>query len=181
MAVLVEGISVIILAESLIEKFTDDWEGFKAIVPNQTLCADQEIVRVGFQVPDDVESFIKELETYGLVFLEDDESVDIAVADQLSGLTKKCQWLKFGHAEINDNGDKVAACWLKGSKSKRIFFPIGWTYEKSLSASFAYVPNEHLQKAIKFLRHENGIDVYLNPLTGKEYFVGRTDNSSLYK
>jgi len=27
---------------------------------------------------------------------------------------------------------------------------------------------------MKFLRHENGLDVYLNQLTGKEVYMGRT-------
>jgi hypothetical protein len=30
---------------------------------------------------------------------------------------------------------------------------------------------------MKFLRHENGLDIYHNPLTGKEAFVGRTGDT----
>ena len=55
--------------------------------------------------------------------------------------------------------------------------PPGWEYDKSLSSSYGFVPNEHIEKGLKFLRHENGLDVYLNPLTGEEVFVGRTDKT----
>ena len=98
MAVLIEAISVVIRADSLLKAFNDEWEAFKAIVPNKTLCADNEIVRIGCMTPDDVESFIKKLEENGLTFLVDDKSVDVAVVDQRRGLTIKCDWLEFGHA-----------------------------------------------------------------------------------
>ena len=32
----------------------------------------------------------------------------------------------------------------------------------------------HVDKSLTFLRHENGLDVYLNAVTGTEVFVGRT-------
>ena len=66
MAVLIEAISVVVRADELLKKFPGGWDAFKAIVPNQTLCADNEIVRVGFMVPQDVESFIKRLQRVGL-------------------------------------------------------------------------------------------------------------------
>jgi hypothetical protein len=53
MAVLIEAISVVIRADTLLKKFPGGWGAFKLIVPNQTLCADNEIVRVGFMAPQD--------------------------------------------------------------------------------------------------------------------------------
>ena len=55
MAVLIEAISVVVRADELLKKFPGGWDAFKSIVPNQTLCADNEIVRVGFMSPQDVE------------------------------------------------------------------------------------------------------------------------------
>ena len=40
MAVLVKGISVVIRADRLLQAFSGDWEAFKKIVPNETLCAE---------------------------------------------------------------------------------------------------------------------------------------------
>ncbi len=174
MAVLIEAISVVIRADALLKSFDGGWEGFKDIVPNQTLCADNELVRVGFMTPDDVESFIKKLEKNGLKFLCDEKSIDIAVVDQMRGPTKKCDWLEFGHINMSKSGHKIAACWLAGSELEQVVIPPDWVYEESLSSSYSFVPSEHIDKGLKFLRHENGLDVYFNPLTGKEIYVGRT-------
>ena len=174
MAVLIEGISVVIRAEVLLKKFPDGWDGFKKIVPNESLCADNEVVRVGFMTPQDVESFVKKLERNGLVFLKDGQAVDLAVVDQIRGPTSRCDWLEFGHVDIGENEPKVAVCRLTGSKITEMVTPAEWEYEKSISSSFGFVPSEHADKWLKFLRHENGIDVYFNPLTGSEVYVGRT-------
>ena len=50
----------------------------------------------------------------------------------------------------------------------------GWVFEGSLSSTFGFVPSEHAEKGMQFLKHENGLDVYFNPFTGKEVYVGRT-------
>jgi hypothetical protein len=173
MAVLVEATSVIILAESLLNKFPGGWEAFEKIVPNRTMCADNEIVRVGFMTPQDVESFVKTLELNGLKFLRGNEAMDIAVADQRRGLTSKCSWLEFGHVNL-DGKNRVAACRMVDSQVSEIVTPLGWKFEGSLSSTYNFVPAEHLEKGMKYLRHENGLDVYLNPITGEEVYVGRT-------
>jgi hypothetical protein len=72
---------------------------------------------------------------------------------------------------------EVAACRLVGSEITQVAIPPGWSYEKSLSASFEFTFNEHVNKVLKYLRHENGIDVYLNLITGKGVYAGRTGES----
>src|ERR1035438_501158 len=109
MSVLVEGISVIIRANAIHEKFPGGWEEFKHIVPNKTLCADNEIVRVGFMTPDDVESFVFKLEIAGLEFLRDGVAIDIAVVDQMKGLTSMCSWADFGHVNLGFDRNQVVA------------------------------------------------------------------------
>jgi hypothetical protein len=43
MAILVEGISVIARRKTIEEKYPEGWAGFVRDVPNNTLCADEEI------------------------------------------------------------------------------------------------------------------------------------------
>jgi len=62
---------------------------------------------------------------------------------------------------------------LKGMTIGQVFCPTGWSYEKSLSRQYLVVPAEHLQKSLKFLRHQDGLDVYFNLLTGTEVYIGR--------
>jgi len=151
-----------------------NWENFKSVVPNLTLCADNGIVCVEFMTPDDVELFINILIEHGLTFLHNDESVDIAVVDQNRGLTKTCYLIEFDHVNMNNRSQRVAACRLTGSEVMQVVTPPDWVFEKSLSSSHGFVPTEYIDKGMKYLRLENGVDVYLNPLTGKEVYIGRT-------
>jgi hypothetical protein len=175
LAVLIEAISVVIRADTLLNKFPGGWDAFKGIVPNQTLCADKEIVRVGFMAPQDVASFVKKLQSNGFEFLRSGEAIDIAVADQMRGLTSKCSWLEFGYVNLGSNGPRVAACRLFGSQIIEVVTPPGWKFEGSLSSTFGFIPGEPAKKGMKYLRHENGLDVYLDPITGDEMYIGRTD------
>ena len=172
MAVLIEAISVVIRTDALLKKYPGGWNAFMKIVPNSTLCSDNELARVGFMTPQDVGAFVARLEQAGLVFLRSEKAVDLAIVDQLRGPTTPCDWLEFGHIEMGPG--KVAACRLAGSQSTEILTPDGWKYEGSLSASHGFVPTEGIRKDLTYLRTENGIDVYLDKASGKEVYVGRT-------
>lgn len=174
MAVLVEATSVIIRADSLLSKFPGGWGAFQEILPNETMCADNEVVRVGFMAPHDVENFIETLELNGLVFLLNGEAIDVVVADQMRGLTSKCEWLEFGHVNLGGREQRVAVCRLKDSQINQVVTPPIWKFEGSLSETYEFVPTEHIEKEMKLLRRENWVDVYLNPITGQEMYVGRT-------
>lgn len=174
MAVLVEAISVVVRADAIHRRFRGGWDGFRDSVPNKTLCADYELARVGFMTPADVEAYVKELEQNGLKYQRWGKAKDIVVIDQIRGPAVPCGWIEFGH--INLNGDpkkRIGACRLKGSQIEQIIMPDGWDFETSLSCTYGFVPNG-VDGGLKFLRHENGLDVYLNELTGKEVYVGRT-------
>jgi hypothetical protein len=132
MAVLCEGISVIVRRDAIHDRFDGGWIAFEQLVPNATLCTDGELARVGFMDPGSVQEFIYELESRGLVFdaseirgaaklfgvaetdLGDDlDREDIAVVDQLRGPTRPCDWLEFGRFQAGDSpDDKVSMCWL---------------------------------------------------------------------
>jgi hypothetical protein len=171
MAVLVEGISVVVRLDAIAQKVPGGWNAFKERVPNQTLCADNELARVGFMTPDDVKSFVSSLQGLGLIYREGDAALDMVVVDQLIGPLVPCVWIEYGHT-----GDKerVAARRLAGSSQTVLMRPEGWKYEGSLSQTHGFVPTGAEGKSVKFLRKEDGVDVYLNLLTGTEMFVGRT-------
>ena len=172
---LVEAISVVIRADRLLNAFNSDFEAFKAVVPNRTLCADDELVRVGFMSPQDTEAFVQRLEELGLAYLRDGAAVDLVVVDQQRGPMAPCDWLDFGRVEVDDAGNRVSAARLAGSQSLDVVTPEGWEFSESLSAKFGFVPNEHIEKGLQFLRREDGLDVYWNPLTKSEVFIGRAD------
>jgi hypothetical protein len=96
MAILIEAISVVVRMETLHERFPSGWEGFRTLVPNSTLCSDNELGRVGFMVPADVEAFVKKLEAEGLAYVVNGDAQDLVVIDQLRGPMAKCGWIEFG-------------------------------------------------------------------------------------
>ena len=49
-----------------------------------------------------------------------------------------------------------------GSEQKVLCSPEGWTFDRSLSRSFGYVPEEHWERSLTFLRYQDGLDVYRN-------------------
>jgi len=184
MAVLVEAISVIARRDAIEAKYPGGWSAFLAGTPNATLCYDDEIARIGFMVPQDVEAFISHLTGNGLTFLVNDKAEDIAVVDQQRGPTTDCDWLEFAKLPFGQAGGKVSACWFFDrpriaagvhfrGKSIDLATPPGWKFEESLSHRFGFVPNEQVDDRLQFVRKDNGVDVFLDRETGKEVYVGR--------
>jgi hypothetical protein len=183
MAVLVEAISVIVRRDSIDRRFIGGWNAFLKIIPNATLCYEDELARVGFMEPGGVGDFINRLEQSGLVFLENRKAVDIVVCDQFEGPTTACDWIEFGKLPINGD-NKVAAAWLFegrrimpglhfNSRSFGLAVPAGWRYEDSLSHNGQHISETEAIKNLEFLRSENGVEVYWNKITNKEVYVGR--------
>jgi len=173
-AVLVEGISVIVQVSAIHEQFPEGWPSFRDAVPNSTLCSDNEIARVGFMTPDDTKEFVERLEKSGLLYLVGGCARDIVVADQQRGFGSPCDWAEFGRIYLDGNQrQQVAACRMIGS-TQQLFLPDGWTYDDSLSSGFLFVPDGWVPEFMDFLRHENGLEVYRDLRTGKEVHVGRT-------
>jgi hypothetical protein len=174
MAVLIEAISVVVRADALLRAFKGDWTAFAQTVPNATLCADGELARIGFMSPAAVKQFVDSLEARGLTFLSGGNAVDIVVVDQQRGPMMACDWVQFGHIPFDGNDRKmIAACRLRGSTLSSVVCPDGWLFEESLSSSFGFVPGGSADRSLRFLRHENGLDVFWSELAGKEVFIAR--------
>ena len=150
MAVLVEGISVLVRKDSIEKKMTGGEARFRLLIPNATFCEDDQLARVGFLDPASVGSFIDELTELGLVAVENDKFVDIAVFDQQAGCTLNCDWIEFCHLPMEDG--KVGAAWLfegerigfgihMQSPSIQLATPPGWQFKDSLSDKFQFVPD----------------------------------------
>lgn len=175
MAVLVEAISVIIKADAIFSRFPGGWLAFESDLPNATLCADGELIRLGFMTPDDTKSYIDMLAEYGIEYLVDGKAADLVVADQQRGFAAKCDWAEVGRTSIDGDPKRmVTYCQMIDSSVNQLVTPDGWKYEDSLSSSFMFVESGWVPEFMDFLRHENGRDVYRDLETGKEVYVGRT-------
>ena len=174
MAVLVEAISVIIRVEVLVERFPGGWKTFEANPPNATLCADGDLVRVGFMAPPDVAAYGQWLEGFGIRYVVDGNAADLVVAEQRTGFTAPCNWAEFGHIPYGGDPHKlVSACQAIGSRSNELVTPDGWCYENSLSHKHGFVRRENLSEFLDFHGHTDGLDVCTDIETGKRVYIGR--------
>jgi hypothetical protein len=171
MAVLVEAISVIVRLDAIETKVPSGWAGFAELVPNQTLCSDGELVRVGFMHPDDVKVFVETLEGKGLRYLSDGKAVDLVVVDQQRGPLAWAEWLEFGVVPLNPNNVRVQGCRLAESKIDHLVTPPGWSYEESLSRSFGFAAAED---HVELTEIGDGLIQATGPLWPKPMYMGRT-------
>jgi len=177
MSVLVEAISVIIKVSAIEEKFPGGICNFEANIPSVPFCNDDELVMVKFMSPDDVGEYIATLEEHGLRYVKNDVALDMVVADQRTGFLVACDWAEVGNLTHDENPNmQVTACRLKNSDTGDFIAPDKWVYEGSLSQTFSFTPLGQLEKSLTFLRHEDGVDVYLNKLTGQISYIVRSSN-----
>jgi hypothetical protein len=174
MSVLVEAHSVIVRCEAVHQRHAGGWQLFESEVPNRTFCSDGEIARVGFMAPADAEMYLKHLLSRGLRYCQDGQALDMAVAFQLSGVSVPCDWLDFYRLSSASFCGSVACCRLRDSAGTALATPARWKFEGSLSQTFGIFPEPKNNPGVKFLRHENGLEVYYDTLAEKEVFVGRT-------
>jgi len=177
MPVLVEGISVIVRRDAIDRRYKGGWNGFAAARPNATLCFDAEIARIGFMAPPDVTHFVNGLRSMGFVFPEPTtEPTEIVVIDQRTGPTTPCDWIEVIRVPVP--GGAVVAARLKGSQEKNLVCPGGWNYERSMSKTHLFVPNEKRNTDLELIGEENGVQIYRNKKTGEKVYAGRTSAPS---
>jgi len=141
MTVLVEGVSVIIKLDAIERAIPDGFEGFRQYIPNYAWCKDSYIIRQAFLSKEDAKEFTDKLESLGLVHMGTEGAQDFVLADQMYGVANRCNWLEFGHVNLdNDIEKKVAACRLRGTKTEGIVTPEGWKFENSLTKEFGLNP-----------------------------------------
>jgi hypothetical protein len=182
MAVLIEAISVVVRRDSINRCFRGGWTAFLSVVPNATFCADDQLARVGFSDPTSTERFVRCLQDGGLTFVRDLKCIDIAVVDQLRGPTVECDWLTLVRVPSDDgSGNMAAACFVGTDEveladdgsvqiNMETALPAGWTFKNSLSDIHIYVDADEANERLKFLRTENGLNVFIDSATGKEVY-----------
>ena len=183
MPVLCEALSVIVRRDSIDKHLQGGWQNFIRKIPNSTFCTDGELARVGFMAPDPTMDFIKSLQKDGLQFdqMSDSKSEvreidDIIVVDQIRGPTAECSWIEFGQLSLGE--DKVSACWLFEEERKGYGTHISERQLKNFAAPKNWTPSQltfvepsEINKKLKFLRKEEGLDVFWDLENKKEVFI----------
>ena len=175
MAVLIEGISVVILCQSIIKKVSGGVAEFISLIPNRTLCSDGELACVSFMTPIDTRNFVEALNRVGLRYRgSDGAAIDIVVVDQQSGPVVSCEGVDFGHTDWNnDPSQVVAVCCARRTKNTGIVAPEGWSYGRSLTANSKYISGDKIPSNLEFVAHEDGVDVFRDTESGQNFYVRR--------
>lgn len=93
MAVLVEGLSVVVRNDALLRKFHGGPRRFQEGLQDESICFDNDLTCIHLRSPDEVELFIGWCESMGLTFSLGGKAADIVVLDQRQGPTLQCNWI----------------------------------------------------------------------------------------
>jgi len=157
-SVLIEAINVIVRCETVVAKYPGGLHGYASSVPNRTFCDDGFIARVGFMKPDDVGIWTSHLAAFGFTLQRPDESFDeIAVIDERTGATRRCDWLGYG--ELFEPLAQFVHLLTAGEKGRAdIFAPGNW---EPLDEPFNFVPNEEIDR-LQFIESTGGVGLYID-------------------
>ncbi len=171
MSVLVEAITVVFRNSSIERNVQGGIETVQKNPPNSTYRTDGLLSAVSFMDPEATEQFVKSLSDVRLVFMENGTAKDIAVLDQHRGITSPCDWIEF-----YKNDDGVSGCYLIGHPVGDFAVYDNWNSENNLIFN-----DDDAADTLRFIREENGLDVYLNIETGKDVFRPHSDVNLIQK
>lgn len=155
MAVLIEGLSVVILREAIDGRYVGGWSRLLEDMPSRAFCADDSLLATAFAVPTDVKPWVSVLQVRGLRFLDGASAVDFAIVHQWHGPTSRCDWLRFGRVRTA-LPERLSACHHVDSTSRVIVVPGQWSYEQSIARQFGDAePSQELAR-LDYLRHHDG-------------------------
>ena len=165
MSILVEAITVVFMNATADRHIQGGADAVKTIAPNSTFRTDGLISAISFMDPESTGNFVDTLLNVGMEFVEDGVAQDIVVLDQHRGPTAQCDWIGF-----NQNADGNSIAWLVGHPQGDMAVYDNWLPNNELMFH-----DGEVGETMKFLREEDGLDVYLDLETGQEYFRPQTD------
>ena len=164
MSVLVEAITVVFMNATADRHIQGGVGAVQMNASNSTFRTDGLISAVSFMEPQSTGKFVDALQEVGLIFVEDGVAQDIVVFDQHRGPTAQCDWIGFDKTE---EGFSIA--WLVGHPQGTMAVYDNWEPNNDLNFR-----EGHIEETMKFLRKEDGLDVYLDLETGQECFRPQT-------
>lgn len=158
MAVLVEGCSVVMRTSSIGVSYPGGIEGYRRDCPNDSFCTDGELVRVGFDSPQELGHWVERLFAYGFCYLSDGACADFALVDHVFGLALPCPWLDLLRLQRPTMVIRVGR--LRNSMVSEVAFPAGWSYRGSLSRRCTYIATDAPWNRMDYVGSSDGYDVF---------------------
>jgi len=159
------AISVVVRNATIEARFPGGMTAFARSCPNQTVCTDGIISRVGFMVQKDAQIFVNRLVAAGLTLLPTETASEIALVIQGLGFFYPCDWLQLGLFE------GYHSLWLAGTDRGTLFIP-----EAELDSGIEPpIREEEFRESFEFigLKANGKVEVYRHKTTGELRYVGR--------
>lgn len=172
MAVLIEAVCAVVRRDAIDARIAGGWAAFTAAVPTRAFCYDDELASVGFMAVADAETFLAHLQSLGLRVRPGPAEVDACIVEQLGRSGKPAAWLGMTRLATEAIGGEVSMAYLLGTRETRVVMPGEWRFEGSVSQT----PMEFREidgGQLKFLRHQDNIEVYWDEALQREVYVGR--------
>lgn len=175
MAVLIEGISVVVYVKFLVSRIGDDWKkyftrfeiGDEDYHEEEGLYfTDGILACFRFYHPDDVSQFVKRLESFGILYRHDNSSIGLTIVDQKLGATTKTKHLiECENKFIDIDGKDVSLMICRSAKyipvgKEVIEYPSNWSYSNSLSKCYNLKPTTHFTKELSWKHEMNKFKPY---------------------
>ena len=166
MAVLIEGYSIIIhkakalaKAEVLAALGAED-----STLHPMAICADDDLLRVGFLELSHAQEFLTLLETAGLTYKVEESgqevALDMVMVTQFGELEVDCPWLSVQFTKIKDN-TLICLGVLKSDKPARaVAMPKHWSLDLSILKRFHEARTQHMLELYDLVNEEPMYDIY---------------------
>ena len=138
MAVLVEGVCLLLRCEAAERLYPGGVVALAAACTAEAVCADDDLMALTFEDSDSAEDYLAELEQYGFRHLVHDMAMDAVLADPHLGPVSPCGWADYGQACVEGDASKrVAVCAMPGTDMNELCVPKGWRFRGSRSEALA--------------------------------------------
>ena len=167
MAVIVEGLSMLLRCSSISQQYKGGLQAFVGGLHEGRLCADGELLAISLDRSEQVDSYLLQFKRKGL-----HAGVDLAVADQIFGLSSPCEWLEVQRIYWNQlPSQPIMIASLNNSQFEGVATPADWEYAQSLSKKIRLMDGVALPEQVTYLHTENGMDVLRENTTGDLLYV----------
>jgi uncharacterized membrane protein (UPF0127 family) len=171
MPVLIDGATWIARRRTLEERLPGGSEALTAMVSDDRLCADGDLVAISFATAAESRKSARVLEQRGLrVVREDGAFEDAAVVHHRIETRTWCPWLELASVPL-PSGGRVLAARVSGAAGTEVAVPRGWSFEHSASAREGVIALRPADRPLRFLRREPSAAVYLDGFAGEEVRV----------
>ncbi len=177
MAVLIEGVSIVVPFVTIERHHEGGLEDFFAWIEGFRYCQDGHLVAIHFKRAETVKEILGQLRERPLP-LKDLSGAwfAIAVVHQIfASALAPCKWLAIGR-----NADGAVFACLKNQEQNpgKVSVPEGWNFEGSLSQKLSHRPLDMVSDRFRLLRAEGLSNIYLDTKTGLEIPAGRLEYST---